>query len=356
MISSSFEGRRTGRGALFVGASAVSAVVLPLAAWALPQLSVAADGGFCSATASAQHVACRAEGRDDFFVAKANCTNVADAAERDACLQEALAARAEGARSCGEQLRARRALCEQVGEARYDPDLDPADFDSDYTNLTHPNPFVPLTIGNRWEYDEDGDPVRIEILDSTKSIEGVTCIVVRDTVFANGSVHEDTDDWFAQAKNGDVWYFGEEVKDYETFPGDLPQAPELVSIDGSFKAGRDGAKPGIRFPASPIVGQVYRQEFSPGNAEDAAEILTTTYAFGSNPELDQLVPQDLAELLCSDDCVVTKEGTPIEPDVIEIKYHAPGIGTFFEVNTTTGTKVQLVDCNFDPRCAALPVP
>jgi hypothetical protein len=184
----------------------------------------------------------------------------------------------------------------------------------------------------------------------------VRCIVVRDRVTDDGDLIEDTDDWFAQAKDGNIWYCGEEVKDFESFDGDDPREPELVSIDSSFKVGRDGDKPGIIFRASPTPGEVYRQEFSLGNAEDLVEVLSTTYAFGNDPELDQFVPQQLAELLCSSDCVVTKDYTPLEPGVFERKYYAPGIGRFLEVNPDEGKVVRLVHCNFDPRCAGLPLP
>jgi hypothetical protein len=171
----------------------------------------------------------------------------------------------------------------------------------------------------------------------------------------DGDLVEDTDDWFAQAKDGNVWYCGEEVKDYETFEGDRPETPELVSIDGSFKAGRDGDKPGIIFRASPARGDVYREEFSLGNAEDVTEVLSTTYAYGRARELDRFVPRRLAELLCAGDCVVTRNFTPLEPGISARKYYAPGIGFFLETKDE-GTAVQLVRCNFDPRCARLPPP
>jgi hypothetical protein len=165
---------------------------------------------------------------------------------------------------------------------------------------------------------------------------------------------EDTNDWYAHGKNGDVFYCGEETREFETFTGDDPEEPELVSIEGAFKAGRDGAKPGLRFPGSPVAGKAYRQEFSPGKAEDVAQIVTTTYGFGSNPDLDALMPQALADVLCSNDCVVTREFTPLEPDSFELKYHAPHIGTFFEVKHPGGAFIQLVDCNVDAKCASLP--
>jgi hypothetical protein len=185
----------------------------------------------------------------------------------------------------------------------------------------------------------------IDVLDKTKLIDGVTCLVVQDRVSKNGELIEDTDDWFAQAKNGDVYYCGEEVKDFESFDGDDPRSPELVSIDGSFKQGRDGDKGGIYFQGVSTVGQVYRQEFSPGNAEDAVEVPST--------------PRGLAELLCAArDCVVTGEFSPMhpEPDGFARKYYARGIGVFLEIVPATGDIVQLVDCNVDRRCGALPAP
>jgi len=114
--------------------------------------------------------------------------------------------------------------------------------------------------------------------------------------------------------------------------------------DGSFKAGRDGDKPGIIFQANPTVGQFYVEEFSLGNAEDATEVLSVNYAFGKDPELDELVPRKLAKLLCNGDCIVTRNFSQIEP------------GVFLEVEPESGEVVRLVKCNVDPRCASLPQP
>ncbi len=315
-------------------------------------------GGFCSQTANLLFRTCRTETQDDFFKAQAICLNVSDKAEREECFADAAAARGEGRELCGEQRTARRDTCKLLGEDRYDPDFDPALFDNNFANLTKPNPYVPLKIGNRWEYREGAESIAIEVLNETKLIDGVTCIVVQDRVTEDGDLVEDTDDWFAQAKNGDVYYCGEETKDFEFFDGDRPRLPELVSIDGSFKAGRDGDQPGILFLGSPTPGKVYRQESSLGNAEDVAEVLSKTYAFGSNPALDQFVPQQLAQLLCSaGDCVVTKEFSATSgPGNFERKYYARGIGLFLEVKPNSGKAVQLVGCNVDPRCATLPTP
>jgi len=312
--------------------------------------------GACSATARAGVKACRSDVTDDWWTAVGICTNESDLADLWECFADAWGERRESRDECGAVFEARLELCDEIGEDPYDPDFDPGDFDADFTNLTHPNPYLPLTIGNQWIY-EGGDEVdTVEVTSATKLIEGVTCIVVKDVVEADGEITEDTDDWQAQTKDGAVYYCGEMSQQLETFEGDDPAVPELVGIEGSFKAGRDGAKPGILMQAEPEVGQVYRMEWAFGDAEDAAEVLSTDYGFGNDAELDEFVPEDLANLLCHDDCVVTRDFTPLEPDAEEHKYYAPGIGVFLEVDLESGDINQLVDCNFHPACAALPAP
>ena len=85
-------------------------------------------------------------------------------------------------------------------------------------------------------------------------------------------------------------------------------------------------------------------------------MLSAGYSFGSNRELDQLVPRDLALRMCQRDCVVTKNYSLLEPGVVALKYYARGIGFFLETKPDEGVALQLVDCNFDPRCVALPAP
>lgn len=314
-------------------------------------------GGFCTTAAQQQFAACLFGVRDDLFSTRATCLNVADAAEREQCYAEAVAAQSEGSALCSDQHGARKDLCAALGEARYNPAFDPANFDSDFGHLTHPNRYQPLRAGNQWSYVGGGQTVEVNILDKTKLIEGVACIVVSDRVKTQGRLTEDTDDWFAQAKNGDVYYCGEETAEFENFAGDHPRAPERVNIDGSFKSGRDRARSGIAFLGTPRVGVTYRQEFSAGNAEDAATVVSTHYRYGRQRELDRFVPRAIAQRFCSaGDCVVTAEATPLEPGVIERKYYAVGIGNILVVTPKSGEVVQLVDCNFDARCAGLPMP
>jgi hypothetical protein len=315
------------------------------------------DRGFCSATARLVFGACGFEARDDDLLARAKCINVADARDRAQCLADAREARSEAAKTCRAQLEARRAACAVLGEARYDPPFTPDRFDSDFRTLSNPNPYFPLGIGNRWVYLGGGERNVVEVVDETKNIEGVTCIVYRDLVYQNGLLKEATDDWFAAGRDGSTWYCGEEVKDYEVFEGDRPQRPQLVSRDGSFKHGVDGDKAGLIMPARPRAGMVYLEEFSLGNAEDVSEVLSANYAFGSGGALDWLVPRELALRLCSNrDCVVTKNYSLLEPGIYALKYYARGIGFFLETKPLEGQRLQLTECNFDARCVALPRP
>jgi hypothetical protein len=309
--------------------------------------------GHCSATAAALRRACGFEIQDNLAKAGAICINVSDDAERATCLADARASRAQGERRCRRQLQGRLDACRLLGEERYDPRLDPAAFD-DPRHPTNPNPYFPLRVGNRWDYRGAGEANTVEVLDRTKLIAGITCVVLKDEVLRDGDLSEDTEDWYALARDGNVWYCGEEVKDFESFDGDDPRRPELVSIDGSFKAGRNGDKAGIIFQASPRAGQSYLEEFSLGNAEDVTDILSTTYTPGADPELDRFVPQKLARLLCTGNCVVTKNYSLLEPGAFARKYYARGIGFFLEVKPDTGEALQLVGCNFDPRCTLLP--
>jgi hypothetical protein len=186
----------------------------------------------------------------------------------------------------------------------YAPEIDPANFISEIDN-----PFYTLTPGTSFTFEgvnEDGvlERVEIEITSETIEILGVSCLVVRDTVYENSELVEDTFDWFAQDMEGNVWYFGEDSKDYND--------GEVVSTAGSWEAGVDGAQPGIIMNASPEVGITYRQEYYKGKAEDMAEVQNLNTSV-STPYGD------------FENCLEIKEWTPLEPGVSELKYHCPGV-------------------------------
>ena len=333
-------------------AGLVSIFAVTLLLCLAPTRAIASD--FCTQTANLIFTGCGHEAENDFLVASAKCLNISGQADRTACSAEAQASRSDATQLCKDQLATRLSACKLLGEGRYDPEFDAKDFDTDFSNLPNPNQYFPIRPGNRWEYRTATEIDNVEILNATKLIDGVRCVVAHDAVKVGGFITESTNDWYAQKKDGTVWYCGEETAEFETFRGDKPVIPELVDISGHFKAGVERDKPGIIFLASPKKGDVYLEEFSLANAEDVTQILTTTYSFGKFPNLDHLVPRKLAELLCSNDCVVTKNFSLLEPGIFAHKYYAPGIGVFLEVELDTGTVSQLVKCNFDSRCAMLP--
>jgi len=288
---------------------------------------------FCSMTAKAVKKACNFEVKDDYWIAVGNCINESDPDERRACFQDARTERRDGNALCKEQREARMDLCDAVGEARYDPDFDPDNFvdPTEIGNSVAPNPYFPLVAGNQWKYEGNGETITVTVTDKTKLIEGVTCVVVNDVVKEDGVPVEDTNDWYAQDREGNVWYCGEIAVDFEVFEGDDPEDPELVAIDGSWKAGRDSAKPGILIGAMPQVGDIYRQEVSLGDAEDIAEVISIS----GNESV-------AAGFSCNNNCVVTRDGTPIEPGVYENKHYVPGLGLILEEDME-GNRVELVE-------------
>ncbi|MBU0512175.1 MAG: hypothetical protein KJ638_10825 [Chloroflexi bacterium] len=193
--------------------------------------------------------------------------------------------------------------CESGGSSNYDPTIDLANFIGAVDN-----PYFPLVPGTRFVYqtttDEGIEEVSVSVTHSTKVILGVTCVVVHDVATMNGETLEDTWDWYAQDKDGSVWYFGEDTKKYED---------GSIITEGSWEAGVNGAKPGIVIKARPEIGDKYRQEYLAGEAEDMAEVLgvdeSVTVPYGSFSH-----------------CIQTKDWSALEPDIVENKYFAPGAG------------------------------
>jgi len=279
----------------------------------------------CTGIATAAFKACRHEIQDDFWIATGNCNNLPDPSARAECNEKAKAAREEAREDCEAQRAARGELCTAIGEAPYAPQINRSMFvnPADIGGSVAPNPYFPLVRGRTWILKSGDETITTTVTRETKRILGVTCAVIQDVVEEDGEVIESTKDWYAQDLQGNVWYFGESTQDFEN--------GELFSIDGSWTAGLDGARAGIVMKAMRTVGDVYRQEFSLANAEDAAEIISLT---GSAS-----VPAGS----CNGDCLITKDYTPISPGVFEHKYYAPGVGMILEVDPNTGKRVELVE-------------
>jgi hypothetical protein len=180
------------------------------------------------------------------------------------------------------------------------------------------NPYLPLTPGTAFHYRSE-TPEGVEINDvivtrDTKQILGVTVRVVHDQVFLNGELTEDTFDWQAQDKQGNVWYFGEDTKELEN--------GQVVSTEGSWEAGVNG-NPGIIMLAHPKTGLTYIQEDAPDIAEDRAKALSL------KSKID--VPYG-----SFDHCLQTLEWSLLEPGVREHKFYCPGVGFVAEVQPKGG--------------------
>jgi len=282
-----------------------------------------AQAGACDRTTEVAGYACQNEAKDDYWIEVGRCTNLAPTAARNACLSEAKLQLAEVQEECGEQAEARAELCEAVGQAPYDPVIDPRRFLTPAQIADRPNAYFPLVPGSKRVYENEEEIITVTVTKETREILGVEVIVVRDLVTdKDGDLVEDTEDWFAQDVDGNVWYFGEIAQNFED--------GLLTDVEGSWTAGIERAKPGIVMPAVPRTGQVYRQEFDLGNAEDAARVLGT----GSN--------ERTRAAACNSRCVVTLDFTPLEPGHLENKYYAPGVGLILEVNPETGERTELV--------------
>jgi len=182
----------------------------------------------------------------------------------------------------------------------YTPHINPNDF-----TTTIDNGYFPMKPGTTFVYQGGAQRDQMAVTHSTMKVMGVECVVVDDRAWEDGKLVEKTYDWFAQDDKGNVWYFGEDTKEYEN--------GKVVSTKGSWEAGVDGAKPGIMMQADPKVGHAYRQEYYPGEAMDMVRVL--------NLNASVKVPYG-----SFDHALETKEWTPLQPVLFEKKYYVRGVG------------------------------
>ena len=186
----------------------------------------------------------------------------------------------------------------------YEPKIEPSKFSANITN-----PYFPLKPGMVFIYEgmRDGQPRRAEVTvtNETKTIMGVPCIVTRDVVTSKTELVEKTTDWYAQDSSGNVWYFGEDTSEYEN--------GKVTNTHGTWIAGVNGALPGIIMPATPKIGEGYRQEFLPGIAEDYARVI-------SNVATARVPAGDFEDVL------ITEDTDLLDHNKFENKSFVKGIG------------------------------
>lgn len=206
--------------------------------------------------------------------------------------------------------------------SEYNPTINPMDF-----STTINNKYFSLPVGKKMTYEattKDGpEKVELQITNETKVIGGVKTIVYLDTVYLNGQIHEITRDYLAQHKNGDVWYFGEEVDNYEN--------GKLKDHAGTFIHGVDGAKAGVWMKAEQKVGDSYRQEFYKGKAEDMRDVVAVGLTVTT-------------KLATYTECVKVYDWTPLDKKSREHKYYCPGVGALvLNENLETGKRAELTN-------------
>ena len=193
----------------------------------------------------------------------------------------------------------------------YHPHINPASFTPNVTNK-----LFPLTPGKTLVYTGTKDGKKalnlVATTARTRTIDGVTTRVVADRLYLNNVLEERTSDYYAQDRCGDVWYFGEDT-------AELDRHGHVVSTQGSFHAGVDGAQPGVFMQAHPQVGRRFRQEWYQGHAEDVFTVIRrsapVTVPFGSFRH-----------------ALRTAETTALEPGVLDNKSYVRGIGEVAEVS------------------------
>ena len=174
------------------------------------------------------------------------------------------------------------------------------------------NTWFPLLAGTRYLYTgvKDGKPSRdvVTVTHQTKRIAGAPCVVVQDRLYLRGRLAERTTDWYSQDSHRNVWYLGENT-------AELDAHGHVTSTEGTWKAGANGAKAGIYIPGHPQLAQTGLQEYLKGHAEDHFKIIGLFHT---------VAPPGKATT------VLTKEWTPLEPNVIDHKMYVYGIGTVLE--------------------------
>ena len=195
--------------------------------------------------------------------------------------------------------------------AQYHPRIDPKRFSPRVDN-----PLFPLVVGRTMVYTgvKDGKKALdlVQATARTKVIDGVRTRVVEDRLYLNNVLQERTSDYYAQDRCGNVWYFGEDT-------AELDRHGKVVSTEGTWHAGVDGAQPGVVMQAHPQLGRRFRQEWYQGHAEDVFRVVSRssriTVPYGSFRHV-----------------LRTEETNALEPDVLDNKYYVEGIGEVAELS------------------------
>ena len=222
------------------------------------------------------------------------------------------------------------------GSAQLPQGAEPFELDPTHFTTNIDNPYWPMQPGTRWTYreiDTDGTELQgvVVVTTQTKTMaNGIAARVVRDTLTRGGEIIEDTIDWYAQDSFGNVWYVGEDTAEFE--------GGAIASTAGSWQAGVDGALPGVIVPADPQPGLAYRQEYYAGQAEDNGAVVS----------LDETADVPYGHF---DTLMMTADTSGIEPNVVEHKFYAKGVGPILTIDVGTAGREELLTVDVAPSNA-----
>ena len=201
------------------------------------------------------------------------------------------------------------AACGDGGAKETALTINPADFQ---TRVDHP--LFPLSSLKPKVFEgEERDPdtgevikTRLEstVLTQTEVVAGVEVTVLQERDYEDGELVESTLDYFAQHRDGTVYYFGERVDEYED--------GKVVGHEGRWLAGEGENEPGIFMPGQLTVNQTFEQEKAPGVAEDRSKVVA----------LDESVTTPAGSF---SGCMKTEDFSPLD-NVTEFKYYCPSVG------------------------------
>ena len=306
--------------------TAIALAIAALFAWNLSaqdKSSATEPTNICLQTARDALVSCKSAAQSEYQVMLGKCINIAQPSGRRSCENQAAADLADALDTCSGGFKLRQQSCQKLGPGPYDLVIDPTNFTTTIDNL-----YFPLVPGTTFTYSTPNGAITdvFAVTHDTIVVNGVTCVIVHDSVYTEGELTEDTLDFFAQDRDGNVWYFGENTAEFKN--------GLLATIEGSFLSGVNRDKAGIIMKAHPALADFYRQEFSLGNAEDYAETVNLTSRV--------VVPYGRF-----DNCLKSQETTPLEPDALEDKYYAPGVGNVLTVDLVTGERDELISVTTD---------
>jgi hypothetical protein len=292
-------------------------LALSVAILAVPVVA-SANGGACDDATAAAAQACGLQTKADYALRLGVCVQARTKAKQEACTADATQQAKDDRSLCQAQKQERTFVCQGVGQAPYSPSITRARFPNP---TTINNLYLPMAPGTTYTYSIPGGKDVVSITRETRVIDGIETVVVRDVSTVDGKPEENTIDFFAQDKDGNVWYFGEQAQQFTD--------GRVTGVDGSWLGGVDGAQPGIAMLADPTLGKTYRQEFSLGEAEDSASVFA----------LNQTVTTPLGTY---QKVLQTSEFSGLEPGPGEFKFYATGVGPVKIVDLATGEINYLV--------------